>query len=273
MEIDFRIDFGAQYCVLDMPTLTGVFGIMARRQLSKAKAPYSAPGVFPRPGLMQFIDRERIDAAIRRPLVADPTAPLAMGVAIASAIQDRTVIRFRRGRDARSIAAVKFYLPSRTQTASRIMEQVALHKPAVVSIDATSIGWAVHDRLAQLGCPHLLGVGFGRRADSGAVCSAAADDDVRYADKRTELWGLMKDWCNAGCLPDDADLAADLSAVEYGYDAGDAILLERKDDMRRRGLVAPDDGDALALTFAYALAQRDSADQRRSEESIRRLRR
>ena len=35
-----------------------------------------------------------------------------------------------------------------------------------------------------------------------------------------------------------------------GYDASDAILLERKDDMRRRGLASPDDGDALALTFA-----------------------
>jgi hypothetical protein len=28
---------------------------------------------------------------------------------------------------------------------------------------------------------------------------------------------------------------ADLKAVDYGYDASDAILLERKDDMRRRG--------------------------------------
>src|SRR5205809_230335 len=64
---------------------------------------------------------------------------------------------------------------------------------------------------------------------------ADSADGTRYTDKRTELWSLMKDWCNAACLPDDADLAADLSAVEYGYDAGDAILLERKDDMRRRG--------------------------------------
>jgi hypothetical protein len=37
-------------------------------------------------------------------------------------------------------------------------------------------------------------------------------------------------------------------------DASDAILLERKDDMKRRGLASPDDGDALALTFAYPVA-------------------
>jgi hypothetical protein len=30
----------------------------------------------------------------------------------------------------------------------------------------------------------------------------------------------------------------------------DAIILEKKEDMKRRGLASPDDGDALALTFA-----------------------
>jgi hypothetical protein len=46
----------------------------------------------------------------------------------------------------------------------------------------------------------------------------------------------------------------DLTALEYGYDRQDAILLERKDDMRKRGLASPDDGDALALRFAYPVA-------------------
>ena len=34
-------------------------------------------------------------------------------------------------------------------------------------------------------------------------------------------------------------------------DGRDAIQLERKEDMKRRGLASPDNGDALALTFAY----------------------
>ena len=87
------------------------------------------------------------------------------------------------------------------------------------------------------------------------------------------MWGFIKDWCAAGCLPDDRDLAADLTGVEYGYDAANALLLERKQDMRRRGLASPDDGDALALTFAYPVAQRDEADERRPEELIKRLKR
>jgi hypothetical protein len=233
-------------------------------------------GVFPRAGSLQFIDGERIDAAVDRALVANPTAPLVMGVDIARQGEDQTVIRFRRGLDARSIPAVKFRIPDLMQVASRVMEQVNLHKPAAVFIDGTGIGWGVHDRLGQLGCPHLVGVDFGGRADrtdSGAVYSAVGDAAARYANKRAEMWGLMKEWCKAGCLPDDRDLAADLSAVEYGYDASDAILLERKDDMKRRGLASPDDGDALALTFAYPVAQRSEAEERRLEELIRGLKR
>ena len=49
------------------------------------------------------------------------------------------------------------------------------------------------------------------------------------------------------------------------------ILLERKDDMRRRGLASPDDGDALALTFAYPVARKDWAEERRFEEGLQRL--
>ena len=44
------------------------------------------------------------------------------------------------------------------------------------------------------------------------------------------------------------------------YDRSDCILLERKDDMRKRGVASPDDGDALALTFAYPVASNDPVD-------------
>src|SRR5882724_2665616 len=124
-------------------------------------------------------------------------------------------------------------------------------------------------RLNQLGCPNLVGVDFGAKADRTDASDAAA----RYANKRAEMWGFMKEWLKAGSLPDDKDLAADLKAVDYGYDASDAILLERKDDMRRRGLASPDDGDALALTFAYPVAKRDWAEERRFEEGLQRLKR
>jgi hypothetical protein len=40
---------------------------------------------------------------------------------------------------------------------------------------------------------------------------------------------------------------------------------------RWRNLASPDDGEALALTFAYPVAKRDWAEQRRFEEALQRL--
>ena len=192
-----------------------------------------------------------------------------MGVDIARQGADQSVIRFRRGLDARSIRAVKFRIPDLMQIASRVMEQVNSHNPDAVFVDGTGIGWGVHDRLNQLGCPNLVGVDFGAWADRTEASDAAA----RYANKRAEMWGFLKEWLKVGSLPDDNELAADLKAVDYGYDASDAILLERKDDMRRRGLASPDDGDALALTFAYPVARRDWAEERRFDQGLQKLKR
>jgi hypothetical protein len=39
-----------------------------------------------------------------------------------------------------------------------------------------------------------------------------------------------------------------------------------------QGLASPDDGDALALTFAYLVAKKDGAEERRFEEGLQRWR-
>ena len=75
-----------------------------------------------------------------------------MGVDIARQGDDQTVIRFRRGLDARSIPAVKFRIPDLMQVAGRVMEQVNATDPDAVFVDGTGIGWGVVDRLGQLGC-------------------------------------------------------------------------------------------------------------------------
>jgi hypothetical protein len=226
-------------------------------------------GVFPRAGDLQFIDGERVEMAIARPLITDNRQPLIMGVDIARQGSDQTVIRFRRGLDARSIAPVKFRIPDLMQVASRVLENVNTWKPDAIFVDATGIGWGVFDRLAQLGCGGLVAVDFGAKADR----TDGSDAKALYANKRSEMWGFMKDWCRMGCLPDDRDLSADLTGVEYGYDAANALQLERKQDMRKRGLASPDDGDALALTFAYPVMPRNVEEDRRTERLIEGLRR
>lgn len=208
-------------------------------------------GVFPRAGSMQFIDSERVEQAKGRQLADDSKEPLVMGVDIARHGDDKSVIRFRRGRDARSIPPVKLRIADLMQLASRIAEEAQKHGAEAVFLDVTGMGWGVFDRLKSLNLKGLVGVDFSTKADR----SDPADAGAKYANKRAEIWGYMREWLKQGCIDDDSDLLQDLPAVEYGYNAHNEIQLERKQDMKKRGLASPDDGDALATTFAYPVAR------------------
>jgi hypothetical protein len=225
-------------------------------------------GVFPRAGDLQFIDSERVELAIKRDLIRDEGAPLIMGVDVARSLAgDQSVIRFRKGLDARSIGPVKLRIPDLMQIAARVAEAIDNHKPDAVFVDATGIGAGVYDRLVQLNYQNVHAINFGERLD------VTPGQGVAYANMRAKMWGGAKDWCKTGCLPDDRDLQADLTGVNYGYDAHNAILLEKKDDMKKRGLASPDDGDAFALTFAMPVARKSVEDDRRYEDKIKALRR
>ena len=62
----------------------------------------------------------------------------------------------------------------------------------------------------------------------------------------------MRDWFHKGSveIPDDPELEVDLTGPEYGFSSKNQIQLERKEDMKRRGLASPDLGDCLSMTFA-----------------------
>jgi hypothetical protein len=204
-------------------------------------------GEFPRAGSMQFIDSERVAAASERHAEQDAGEPVVMGVDVARHGDDQTVIRFRRGRNARVLPPIKLRVPDLMQIASRVMEEAKSAGAKGIFIDVTGMGWGVYDRLQSLGLPGLVAVDFASAADRSNSSDAAA----RYANKRAEMWGFMRDWLKHGCIDKDPELLTDLVGVEYGYNANNEIQLERKQDMKKRGLASPDDADALALTFAY----------------------
>ena len=68
------------------------------------------------------------------------------------------------------------------------------------------------------------------------------------------MWSNLKEALQEGrfSLPDSDSLQADLVSVGYHFDSGGRLLLESKQDMRKRGLPSPDEGDAVALCFARA---------------------
>ncbi|MDP1966465.1 MAG: terminase, partial [Reyranella sp.] len=209
-------------------------------------------GQFPRAGSMQFIETELVEHAMKRPV--DPAThrlhPLVMGVDVARFGDDRSVIVLRRGFDARTWAAEKHQGLDLMTLAARVAERAAAENVRAVFVDEGGIGAGVVDRLRQLGVPFVFGIHFGGKPETWDAEGAKP----KYANKRAEMWGNMKAWLAQASLPEDPELRADLTGCEYGYDGSQAIQLEKKADMKKRGLSSPDIGDALALTFALPVS-------------------
>ncbi len=74
-----------------------------------------------------------------------------------------------------------------------------------------------------------------------------------YYNVRTEVWGWMRDWLKAGAakIPDDPELAADLTAPGYDTARGKrfhgSIQLEHKDDLKARGEASPPASERFTL--------------------------
>src|SRR6266852_4289069 len=79
----------------------------------------------------------------------------------------------------------------------------------------------------------------------------AASPARHQANMRAHMWNLTKEWLPHGAIPtDDEKLALDLGSPGAHIRSNGQLVLESKESMQKRGLASPDDGDALALTFA-----------------------
>ena len=209
-------------------------------------------GMFPRSGSMQFIPTGDVDAACEREAVGLLTDPLIIGVDVARFGDDQSVICIRKGRDARTHPMIKFRGIDTMALAGRVAEEYHRLRADAVFVDGGGVGGGVIDRLRQLRVP-VFEVQFGARADRVTM----GDERPAYANKRAEMWGNMREWLKGGAIPDDPELRQELTGPQDTFaikDGRDAIQLERKADMKLRGLASPDSADGLALTFAYPVS-------------------
>lgn len=217
-------------------------------------------GQFPLRASNQLIGSDVVAEAGRRPALADAVRdPLVISIDVARFGDDATVIRRRRGKDARTLPKVKLQGADSTQVASHVARLVKEHEARGEVVDGILIdttggyGGAVFDRLVELGYAPIA-VEFGSKAP-----------DESYANMRAYIWGMGAAWLKAGGAIDggDVDLVRDLTQQTYSYNARDQVLLTSKEAMKADGLASPDDGDALMVSFAVQLA---TAGTRRAQE-------
>ena len=201
-------------------------------------------GQFPLDDDQSFINPTIVKEAQKRQPYNDDTASITMGVDPAGSGADQTVVAIRQGRDL--LELVRWQGLDTMSTVGRIAELIDEHKPAICAIDCGGLGAGIVDRLKEQGYK-IREVNFGW----------SSSDQRMYVNKRAEIWGKMREWIRTASVPEDKRLLADLTGVKSIMTSTGAIQLESKKDLRARGLPSPDSGDALALSLAFAVANRE----------------
>lgn len=207
-------------------------------------------GLPPKADELQYIDSARVEGAKARAACAFADDPLIVGVDVSGGGSAWTVARFRRGMDARSIPPIRLtgeQTRDRQIVITRLAAVLAETDPAkyvaMMFIDS-AFGAPIVERLHILGYQkRVVEVNFG--GDS---------PDEHFANMRAYMWGQMKEWLPRGAIdPNDERLEIDLTGPGYHLNKRNQTVLESKQELAKRQ-PSPDDGDALALTFAARVA-------------------
>ena len=177
-----------------------------------------------------------------------PTEPLIIGVDPApSHGNSGTAIAWRRGND--NYFLDRWYGIEPDDQLNQLAAILERDTPARMEIDESEEfgAWLIRElRRLRIGGV-VQGTRFG----------GAPDDRGRYTSKRVEMWARMAAWLNEDVSiyderprPGRPTLHSELLAPKRTDNYGAKMTMEKKSDMRKRGIPSPDGADALALTFA-----------------------
>lgn len=204
-------------------------------------------GLPPRASELQWIDQDRVCTAQKRAAFSMPDDSLIAGVDVSDGGAAWNVVRFRCGADAVSIPPIRIPGEAVRNDRSALLAKLADvlnteyegRRVAAMFVDS-AFGAPYVERLHAMGHDNVIEVRFG-----------STSPDTHYANLRAYMWGRLKDWLAHGSIDQkDTKLETDLTAPGYHLNPKDQIVIESKESMQKRGQASPDDGDALALTFA-----------------------
>lgn len=127
------------------------------------------------------------------------------------------------------------------RTAGEVAKRIDEYKDEVPAvIDVIGIGAGVFDRLREQGYPvHAFDA------------AGKAHNPQRFKNRRAEAWWAMRILFEDELIdldPEDDELAAQLGSIKGWVDSTGRMVIETKDQMRKRGLPSPDRADAVVMS-------------------------
>jgi hypothetical protein len=198
-------------------------------------------GQFPATATRQLISTAAVEKAMKHQAEGWEYMPKVLGVDIARFGDNASTICLRQGRKVYPIEV----LPKQDlmTTAHYVAEVIRRENPVNTFVDGSGIGAGVVDRLRQLNFS-ITDVNGGNQSLN-----------PRFLNKRAEMWWEMKEAIEGLLeLPPDEELKKELTALSYDFTDKGRIRLDRKSDLMADYGFSPDRADALALTYAYPVA-------------------
>lgn len=224
----------------DSPRVSQDYINEIEREYGKDSDPYRVRvlGLPPTREDQQFIPIDLFEKALHTPPVVYPSDMRILSCDPARFGDDRTVIGFRKGNSAGVIKSTRGQ--DIMKTAGDMFHEIARAKEAgeeydSVVVDVVGIGAGIVDRLREQGVK-VIEVNFGSKPMDGKCKNLGS-----------ELWKRMREWLETGSVTEE--FRDDLIGRQYYFDSSDRLVMERKEDMKRRGLASPDIADMLAMTF------------------------
>ena len=200
-------------------------------------------------------------AAARKAQLGE-SAQLIIGADPARFGDDSFAVARRRGRVVPKVE--RRHKLSTMEGAGWLKQVIDDEKPARMFIDVGGLGAGVYDRLVEMGYGDVVrAVNFG----GAPIEPPKLDEHGREmgggpSNRRAEMWIASRDWLmqdGGAQIPDEDALQADACGPGYKYDSNGRVVLEKKEDMRKRKVASPDGWDAIALTFAEPVVEKKAA--------------
>lgn len=213
--------------------------------LFKQEYPATAAEAFQMSGHDSYIKSELIVKARKED--HEGYGPLVIGFDPAWTGGDRHAMAWRKGRKLIKVEAQQGL--DTMQAAGWCKKVIDTDNPAKLFIDVGGVGAGVYDRLCEMGYRRkVVPVNFG-----SSPLEPGSTDGGGPLNRRAEIWMRSREWLEdqAGVdIPDSDELQADATGPSFKYDSMTRLVIEKKEDMRKRGVKSPDLWDAVALTFA-----------------------
>lgn len=227
--------------------------------LFKQEYPATAAEAFQMTGHDSFIKPEKVLAA--RKAECQAIGPLVIGADPARFGDDRFSLAWRQGRK-----VIKKESRGKLDTvagANWIKQVIDSDKPGRVFIDVGGVGAGVFDLLKSWGYAWEAGttdprkmvvpIDFAGTPQQSIIILPTGEERPGPYNRRAEMWMRSRDWLDepgGADIPDEDGLQADACSPGYHYNSNSYLLIESKEQMRKRGVRSPDEWDAVALTFA-----------------------